>query len=240
MKIHENLMVIYKITNLINGKIYVGFDSKNRTIEKYAGSGKLISLAIEKYGLINFKKEIIEEVTPENWEERETYWIAYYNSCDKKVGYNLTRGGEGTQLNGKLNGMWCKQHTIETREKMSTKRKGKKLSKEHIEKIKESLASYASIKVRAPHKEPNKVHCGKNNHFYGKKHIGDMSRFGKHRKGVSPTNAKKVKCLETNEIFDSLESASKKFDAPSSARRQISKVCRGKLKYYMGLTYAFV
>ena len=51
-------MVIYKITNLNNGKIYIGQDSKNR--KKYFGSGIHIKSAIKKYGITNFKKEILE------------------------------------------------------------------------------------------------------------------------------------------------------------------------------------
>ena len=51
-------MIIYKTTNLINSKIYVGQDSKNNY--NYLGSGIIIKKAIKKYGKENFKKEIIE------------------------------------------------------------------------------------------------------------------------------------------------------------------------------------
>lgn len=47
-------MIIYKTTNLINGKIYIGFDSHNNP--EYFGSGKLIKMALKKYGTSNFKK----------------------------------------------------------------------------------------------------------------------------------------------------------------------------------------
>jgi hypothetical protein len=50
--------VIYKITNLINQKIYIGKDSTNR--KNYYGSGKAIKNAILKYGEDNFSKEIID------------------------------------------------------------------------------------------------------------------------------------------------------------------------------------
>ena len=52
-------MIIYKTTNLINGKIYVGKDSKNNN--NYLGSGKILNLAINKYGIENFKKETLCE-----------------------------------------------------------------------------------------------------------------------------------------------------------------------------------
>ena len=51
-------MIIYKTTNLVNGKTYVGQDSKNN--KKYLGSGKILKSAIKKYGRSSFKKEIIE------------------------------------------------------------------------------------------------------------------------------------------------------------------------------------
>ena len=50
-------MQIYKITNLINGKIYIGQDSNDRL--DYFGSGLLIKRAIKKYGKENFNKQII-------------------------------------------------------------------------------------------------------------------------------------------------------------------------------------
>lgn len=52
-------MNIYKTTDLINGKIYVGQDSKYK--ETYLGSGSLIYRSIRKYGRENFKKEILED-----------------------------------------------------------------------------------------------------------------------------------------------------------------------------------
>ena len=51
-------MVIYKTTNLINGKIYIGQDLENNP--NYFGSGLIFKKAILKYGKNNFKKEILE------------------------------------------------------------------------------------------------------------------------------------------------------------------------------------
>lgn len=86
--------VIYKITNLINQKIYIGKDSTNR--KNYYGSGKAIKNAILKYGEDNFSKEIIDtacDLTDLN--EKEKYWISFYKSTDPKIGYNRSSGGDG-------------------------------------------------------------------------------------------------------------------------------------------------
>jgi group I intron endonuclease len=85
-------MIIYKTTNLINGKIYIGKDKHNN--DKYLGSGKILKQAIVKYGKDNFVKEVIEECENEKtWLEREVYWINYFNSI--KEGYNIALGGNG-------------------------------------------------------------------------------------------------------------------------------------------------
>ncbi len=90
--------VIYKITNLINGKSYVGQTSrtlKERFIE-HAKAKTHLGNAIRKYGRKNFSVEVIEEcTTPEQLNEREIFWIAHFN-CKHPNGYNFTDGGEGT------------------------------------------------------------------------------------------------------------------------------------------------
>lgn len=87
-------MVIYKILNKINGKIYIGQNKRNNP--EYFGSGTIILNAIKKYGKENFEKEILEECnSKEHMDSAEIYWIAYYNSTDRDIGYNITKGGTG-------------------------------------------------------------------------------------------------------------------------------------------------
>jgi hypothetical protein len=87
-------MEIYKITNLINSKIYIGKDTTSNP--KYFGSGILLKKSISKYGIENFSKEVID--TAENnsdLSEKEKYWISFYNSTNRKIGYNISKGGDG-------------------------------------------------------------------------------------------------------------------------------------------------
>ncbi len=73
-------MIIYKTTNLINGKFYVGKDASNNP--NYYGSGLLLAKAIKKYGKENFKKEILEECQSlKDLNIREKYWIASLDAC---------------------------------------------------------------------------------------------------------------------------------------------------------------
>ena len=94
---------IYKITNTLNGKMYIGKtnftiekrwrehcqDSQKETLQK-----RPLYSAMKKYGIENFSIEEIEQLeTPQQAEEREKYWIEYYGSF--KNGYNATIGGDG-------------------------------------------------------------------------------------------------------------------------------------------------
>jgi len=90
-------MVIYKTTNLVNGKIYIGQSCKTgKKLAEYFGSGLVLNNAIMKHGIKNFVKEILEECSSKKeLNEREIYWIKFYNSQDNKIGYNITPGGAG-------------------------------------------------------------------------------------------------------------------------------------------------
>lgn len=111
---------IYKITNNQNSKIYIGKTSS--TIEERWSKHKYAYLiydwhlyrAMRKYGIENFKIEKIEECSDNILNDRERYWISFYNSYNN--GYNSTEGGDGrVQLNReKIKERWeaglsCKQ-----------------------------------------------------------------------------------------------------------------------------------
>ena len=88
---------IYQITNLINNKIYVGKHKSNSLPEEngYYGSGKLIQLAIKKYGIDNFKKEIIcycKDTIELAQKELEIVTEEFVKRSDT---YNMHKGGFG-------------------------------------------------------------------------------------------------------------------------------------------------
>src|ERR1700690_1413882 len=87
-------MTIYKTTNLIDGKIYVGKEMNKPN--SYLGSGIYILRAIRLYGKENFKKEILEYCESEKQlNEREKFWIKELDAINPEIGYNITDGGEG-------------------------------------------------------------------------------------------------------------------------------------------------
>lgn len=112
---------IYIIQNTVNNKIYVGqtsnFDNrikKHKRIAKLGKDQRHLYRAINKYKWENFTYFIIEYFSNINdVNDAEEFWIAYFRSWDRSIGYNLTFGGG------------CAIPTIETREKMRIAKLGK-------------------------------------------------------------------------------------------------------------------
>lgn len=105
-KTGDYMPYIYKITNDINNKVYIGktlstidkrWKEHQRDSQKRRCEQRPLYSAIRKYGIEHFHIEQIEETTFENINEREKYWIKYYNSYGRD-GYNGTEGGDGKQF----------------------------------------------------------------------------------------------------------------------------------------------
>lgn len=91
---------IYKITNLINGKCYIGqtqnyknrFAEHKRLLRQKKHDNPHLQFAWSRYGEQNFSFDIIEY--SEDYNDREKYYIAYYQSDNPEYGYNILSGGE--------------------------------------------------------------------------------------------------------------------------------------------------
>lgn len=116
---------IYKIENKLNHHIYIGqsLNIEIRLKNHKSGTKQVVDKAIQKYGVENFTFEIIEECLPSELNEREIYWINYYNSYND--GYNCTLGGNQVSIPQKLDQnkiikiIWLLQNTILTNKEIA-------------------------------------------------------------------------------------------------------------------------
>ena len=188
-------MIVYKTTNLINGKIYVGYDTKNNP--KYLGSGVKYLRAEKKYGKENFRKTTID--SDEDFKallRKEIFWIDFYDARNPTIGYNILEGGWGHR------GL----HSEETKRKMSeshigiqaglnnpmhgrtgasSPHFGKKYSEETKRKMSMTLSD-GRLK-------------GENHHAYGK-HLSEETKgkIGKANKGRKLSKDEKLKMSEAH------------------------------------------
>lgn len=108
---------IYKIENLINHKIYIGQSIEiEQRLQKHKtlNDNLAVHQAIQKYGKENFSYEIIEVCSKKLLNEREKYWIKYYDCClldGKDKGYNMDRGGSNGS--GLAKGKPIERYTLE-------------------------------------------------------------------------------------------------------------------------------
>lgn len=150
---------IYKTTNLLSGKIYVGQRKSKEFIKSYYGSGTLIKNAISKYGKENFKLEFIDfAMSPEELDNLEIYYIKEMKANVKFGNYNLAEGGFLARYDFNNQPEWKKdeirkklslvnkgrKRTEETRKRISEVQKGRKQSEET--RIKKSISIKASLK----------------------------------------------------------------------------------------------
>lgn len=146
--------VIYKATNLINGKSYIGQtkrDLETRKKEHLKRKGYTFHSALEKYGIENFEWSILEECEDDKLNEREIFWIDYYDTYNN--GYNETSGGD----NAESLDNWRKNHPEEFKNCcLKNLEKAQAYHKVHREK---NLQQLASVRQKGIDKTKRKVLC---------------------------------------------------------------------------------
>lgn len=182
-------MLIYKITNKLNGKCYIGQTTRtvNERVREHLKESKkdseyTIHRAIRKYGIDNFNIEILEDnvIDIDSLNKLEIFYIAKFGSFGER-GYNMTEGGySGVHLKGELSPWYGRKHTEETRKKISEAHKGKKFTEEHLKnmsKVRKGMINHfkdiprteeVKKKISETKKRNNKSFSGENNHNYGK------------------------------------------------------------------------
>lgn len=205
-------MIIYKMTNKVNGKVYIGQTTRRldeRTKEHIRHNKMIVDKAIQKYGIENFTVEQIDLAENINeLNQKEMYWIERYD-CITPKGYNQCYGGDNTcgyhhkeeskqkmsikksqKYIGEGNPFYNKTHSEESRKKMSEARKGlKHLTEEQIKRLRESHHTVKVINV------------------------------------------------DTGEVFDSIKDAGLKYNIEPT---HITRVCKGKRKTCGGYRWEYV
>jgi hypothetical protein len=108
---------IYKITNLINNKEYIGKHQTENENDDYLGSGKSLRHAIEKHGRDNFKKEVLFVFDNEEEMNRKEAELVSEEYCSRKDTYNLCPGGHGGWGYINSNGMNVKDYSLGIKQK---------------------------------------------------------------------------------------------------------------------------
>jgi hypothetical protein len=153
----EKIHFIYKTTNLINDRYYVGRHSTKKLEDGYLGSGYSLNLAINKYGRENFEREIIEYCEDlQKLIEKEQYWIDYYMNLGEEI-YNISHNASGGFI------------SVEAHEKAAVKNRGKKRNQDFCDAVS------VRMKGKSPIVSENKIPCN----FCGflSKNLGSMELF---------------------------------------------------------------
>lgn len=200
---------IYKHTNIINNKSYIGQTCQD--VEKRWGNGSgyktcpIFYQAILKYGWDNFTHEILEEnLTEDKVDEREIYWINFYNS--QKEGYNFSSGGSGNHNFSEQHKQNIKKSVTEKLGKpvicINTKQIYSSINEAYRETGVNHIEDCCSGKIKSAGKDDNNIalvwrfleEYDENEKIDFKKQIRSKTR---------------VKCLNTGIIYNSGKEASK-------------------------------
>lgn len=204
-------MIIYKVTNRINGKVYIGQTVRNlqeRMEEHARHTNTAFDKALRKYGLDAFDVEEIDSAsTMDELNQKEMHWIKFYNSIVPN-GYNMCEGGGNTRgfhhseiskrkmsesksisYLGEKNPFFGKTHSESSKQKMSVKRKG------------------------MAHMTPESVQKVRDSHY-----------------------KVKVRNIDTGEVFDSAKAAAEKYNLKDT---HITRVCKGRRKKTGGFKWEY-
>lgn len=188
-------MVIYKIINLVNNKIYVGstkdFNRRIKThfrlLESNNHHSNKLQNSFNKYGIDSFETQIIEEIDDENkLIDREQYWI---DTLKPELNITLIAG---------LNSHIGLKRSDETKKRISESLKGKKLSEEHKESVRKTLTGR---KLSEEHKKNIKESLNKSDKFKKSRENSEMYEQIKNTRiengGYVVTDEMKKKISET-------------------------------------------
>ena len=249
----ENICGIYCIENKTTNKKYIGQSNnimhrwnqhKNKLLNNCHPNTYLQS-SWNKYGESDFTFSVLENCDVAMLDEKENYWIAFYNTLDRTKGFNLKSGGQ----NG------GSQYSDESRQRMSESQKELWKNSEHKEQKREFyIKAWANEEYKASR-------SGENHHFYGKhlseEHRQKISNSSKgkigrplskeHREALRKSNlgqtphnknSTPVRCIELNLEFKDAITAGKELNIKSP--NHVIDVCQGRRKTCGGYHFEFI
>lgn len=218
--------IIYKVTNKINGKVYIGQSVEvliqrkcRHTNDAKNGNGYYLHRALRKYGVDNFKWEVIQICKDiDELNQQEAYFIALYDSMN--TGYNLTSGGENYIRSEKTKDILRqinlgKKLSEESKEKMRQSHLGKKLSEETKQKIRQTNLG----KKHTP--ESIKKMSGENHPFFGK-HLSVQRKEKLRQINLNRSEETKQKMIDNHADFSGRNNpmyGKRGMDAPNYGKR---------------------
>lgn len=216
---------IYKITNLINGKIYIGKHKTNDIHDGYMGSGKLLGAAIKKYGVENFRKEILHIFESEdemNIKESEIVSPAF---VALESNYNLCPGGHGGfgYINDSGLNVSGKLHKSRIETDPSYREAASLWSKKGADTIKRLLQTDSEFSRRRSDKISQKVksyYQNNGSHWTGQKHRDETRKLISEKskgKGAGEKNSQFGSQWITNGIIN--QKISKEVQIPTGWRK---------------------
>lgn len=246
---------IYCWTNKVNGKIYIGQSrrlnsrkSKFLRFNEYRYGGDFINNARKKYNDISYwEYEVLEYCSSDELNDKEKYYISFYNSTDKRIGYNLRDGGDV--------GFYVSD---ETRQKLSVSHKGIKLSDETKRKMSISRSGENNCNYGKPMSDETKQKLS--NSLKGKKSwnkgltMSDETRqkLSVSHKGIKLSDETKNKIskklskrvyqidIDTGEIVREWGNAREAAKYLNCTHSHIISCCNGKLQKFKGYVWKYI
>lgn len=180
---------VYMTINKINNKKYIGRKKYANHYKSYLGSGSVIKEEIKKHGRDNFYRTILENCnSEEELNEKEKYWIDYFNATQNNEFYNLANGGIGGDTYSNL----PKEQLDLIKQKLNHENENNPMfNKKHTKKTKQKISNKLKEKYSIKENHPN----------YGM--TGELNSL-----------SKKIKCIETNEEFIGIREAGRILNIP--------------------------
>ena len=231
--------IIYKHTNKINGKCYIGQTCQTLSQRWRKGDGYKSSTyfyhAIKKYGWDNFEHIILEcGLNEDEVDEREKFWIKYFNSNNKDFGYNLSDGGNlehSFNENHKINHQKAMSETLGIQVIcLNTKKIYPTITQAELETGAKHISDCCKGKIKSSGKD------AQGNALYWKylsEYTGDEHFELKKQKRKKTA----VLCIQTGNIYSSAMEAERITNIDSTS---IGRCCNGKRKSAGGYTWKWI